>query len=1150
MKTGSPSLAFVHTPQTQHTQLAATRAPRGVELSDIHPKRHMDMDDGDEDGCPWQTPDAKSERTRTFRVNGATLQISQRPQLTRDELFATGSGSVVWEAADQLLAHLESSSSVQGAFVVELGAGTGVAGLACAALMADRVVLTDLQTEIPLLQENATHALAQPWCSGAHQCKLEVRELSWGALEGIESLASPDLCICCDLLYQPANYPALAETIRALRPKRTLLAWQPRGKSEETFVEMLRDSGYTTEDVATVGDGHLQQQQAVRLMYLSPPSTADATSPCDAAPAPVNGAGNALDRMVAVVESRSAKGVKDELKARGWLDAGFHPLNLSDGQIAFPLVEAHLDDAQRAIDDAAGGGPSSALSAVIRVQRVQMVAKKPPAPQKRPSPAAKALAASRGLAAATATTAATTTTTTTITTTKTKPPASRPSAASSAHQPRSFGGGGALRKALAGDNGELGSGGMLPPAPPIRHVVCDPETVDYQWLQQEVFRLGEPAVLKGLPLGACVGGWTAARLARARCTAPSVSVHVCESPTVDLAGHRPPNTPRNFVFRSMPFGEAVERCSGASAVREGGGGGGGESERTAAHAPLLRAGERYYLRSVGLDPRRDPADFPTLFPELAEECTLLPPRHPQQSPAAPAGAASPLLDPSLYHSSVLRLASDDTQLWTHFDVMDNALAQLTGRKRVVMWPPTEDDNLYVDGSSSRVADIDAWNDVEFPLYRRSVHARRECELGPGDVLYIPALWFHNVTSIGFSVALNVFWRSHPAKGLHSPKDLYGNKDPPVATQALELTDAAAETIAALPEPFRSFYARRAARKVLERCGVVGRGASMYASVAPSSVACAALLAEHRHVLASGHSIPLVGLGLYEMAPADTVAAVEAALRCGIRHIDCAAAYRNEAEVGVALHRALADGAIARSDVFVTSKLWNSDHTRVRAACLRSLAALQLDYLDAYLVHWPPRETSSFLRTWQAMEALVADGLVRSIGVSNCSASKLQALLDAAPAIAPAINQIESHPGFHNAELRAACARANVHVTSYAPFARGELLSDPAVLELAQSLGTAPTQILLRWCLAQGGSAVFKSRRADRISQNVAGLFAPPAKAPDGSGAAALLSGEQLRPIGGLPQSRRVLGSGFVATRVKEGATRGQHQYTSLEELWS
>ena len=87
------------------------------------------MDDGDEDGCPWQTPDAKSERTRTFRVNGATLQISQRPQLTRDELFATGSGSVVWEAADQLLAHLESSSSVQGAFVVELGAARAWPGL-------------------------------------------------------------------------------------------------------------------------------------------------------------------------------------------------------------------------------------------------------------------------------------------------------------------------------------------------------------------------------------------------------------------------------------------------------------------------------------------------------------------------------------------------------------------------------------------------------------------------------------------------------------------------------------------------------------------------------------------------------------------------------------------------------------------------------------------------------------------------------------------------------------------------------------------------------------------------------------------------------------------------------------------------------------
>jgi tRNA wybutosine-synthesizing protein 5 len=109
---------------------------------------------------------------------------------------------------------------------------------------------------------------------------------------------------------------------------------------------------------------------------------------------------------------------------------------------------------------------------------------------------------------------------------------------------------------------------------------------------------------------------------------------------------------------------------------------------------------------------------------------------------------------------VLRLASDDTQLWTHFDVMDNLLAQVTGRKRVVMWPPGEDERLYVEGSSSRVADIDRFNDDEFPMFRASLQSRSECELQPGDALFIPALWFHNTTSVGFSVGVNVFWRSH------------------------------------------------------------------------------------------------------------------------------------------------------------------------------------------------------------------------------------------------------------------------------------------------------------------------------------------------------------------------------------------------------
>ena len=169
--------------------------------------------------------------------------------------------------------------------------------------------------------------------------------------------------------------------------------------------------------------------------------------------------------------------------------------------------------------------------------------------------------------------------------------------------------------------------------------------------------------------------------------------------------------------------------------------------------------------------------------------------------------------------------------------MDNCLAQLTGRKRVVMWPPDQDANLYVEGSSSRVANIDAWNDAEFPRFRAAIPARTECELAPGDVLFIPALWFHNVTSIGFSVALNVFWRSHHHEharqggsatidpNLYDRKDLYGNKAPPAATRAIALADAAAAELSTLPEPFRSFYANRAARAILAACEPQGREAN-------------------------------------------------------------------------------------------------------------------------------------------------------------------------------------------------------------------------------------------------------------------------------------------------------------------------------------
>jgi hypothetical protein len=225
---------------------------------------------------------------------------------------------------------------------------------------------------------------------------------------------------------------------------------------------------------------------------------------------------------------------------------------------------------------------------------------------------------------------------------------------------------------------------------------------------------------------------------------------VCPNAVVDLAGHRAPNTPRNFAFRSMPFAEAVWRCYGqgtgeahqaadgeAHQAADGSDAAADEGVQAGATAaavhpqprlppypPLLESGERYYLRSVGSDPRKDAADFPSTFPELARECRLLPQpiederavtmctsssddAHSDATGAHGVNGAvgvnargGAIVRRASYHSSVLRLASDDTQLWTHFDVMDNALAQLTGRKRVVLWPPSEDANLYTGASSS------------------------------------------------------------------------------------------------------------------------------------------------------------------------------------------------------------------------------------------------------------------------------------------------------------------------------------------------------------------------------------------------------------------------------------------------------------------
>ena len=234
-------------------------------------------------------------------------------------------------------------------------------------------------------------------------------------------------------------------------------------------------------------------------------------------------------------------------------------------------------------------------------------------------------------------------------------------------------------------------------------------------------------------------------------------------------------------------------------------------------------------------------------------------------------------------------------------------------------------------------------------------------------------------------------------------------------------------------------------------------------------------------LNNGVEIPQLGLGVFQVPEDDTQRIVEDALAAGYRHIDTAAGYYNEEGVGAALRAT----DIPRDEIFVTTKLRNGDqgYDTTLAAFEASRAALDLEYVDLFLVHWPVPSLDLYVETWRAFEKLQADGVVRSIGVSNFLPEHLDRLV-AETEIVPSVNQIEVHPTFQQADLQAATRAHGIAVQAYSPLGRGTDLEAPAVVDAAQRLGVSPAQVVLRWHLQAGRIVIPKSVTAERIRANI------------------------------------------------------------------
>jgi len=262
-------------------------------------------------------------------------------------------------------------------------------------------------------------------------------------------------------------------------------------------------------------------------------------------------------------------------------------------------------------------------------------------------------------------------------------------------------------------------------------------------------------------------------------------------------------------------------------------------------------------------------------------------------------------------------------------------------------------------------------------------------------------------------------------------------------------------------------------------------------------------------LLDDNKIPTIGLGTYNSREGEVKKAVEHAIQIGYRHIDTAAFYKNEHEIGEAIEKCIANGVVTRSDIFLTSKLWNHSHhpEDVEWSCRESAKNLKVDYIDLYLIHWPVAykrvnrdgvdydthivdDQYDYVNTWHEMERLKDIGLVKSIGVSNFNVAQLTRLIDSAKHI-PVVNQIEVHPYLQRENLIEFCDRYKILIEAYAPLGAptspfGEsikLMEDPVVVEIAKDKQCTPALVLLKYLIQRGMIVLPKSVTPHRIESN-------------------------------------------------------------------